>query len=245
MPSGMDYTREAQKIWDALRPMVDQEIKKHTQSVIRARKMMVITPPDGQTIGVQEPYGTTVNIPYSTALSGAVAGDSVWVVWFFNNASTMIAMLDAYAQPIPQYATLNVANENLLAVSNLIQTTLDATGMLADPSAPAVTGDYDGFCTTSEMIPVQGGSAYRLTLYDDRIENVDGTMRISQYTSGRTFISNALANVNWKEANAQTVLLSPRAAYVRISVIGYPLYRWKFEKGASTTDWQISPHDVL
>lgn len=245
MPSGMDYTREAQKIWDALRPMVTQEIKTQTQSVIRARKMMVTSAPNGTTVGVSEPYGTTINIPYSTALSGVIPGDSVWVIWFFNNASTMVAMLDAYGQPVPQYDLLNVSNVNLLAASNLIQTALDETGNLVNAGAAPVTGSFAGICTTSEMVPVEGGQPYRLTLYDNRIENVEGVCRIAQYNINRTYISNALNNMNWKQANAQTINLSPNAAYVRISVIGYPKYRWKFEKGNTTTDWEISPKDVL
>lgn len=89
----MDDTNEALKIWDALKPMVDREIKEKTASCIRSKKMTVTSAPNGTTIGVCEPFDTvTYRIPYSSAVSGAKVGDAVWVQWYFDNASTMIAM---------------------------------------------------------------------------------------------------------------------------------------------------------
>lgn len=96
----MNKTNEALAIWEALRPMVRQEIASHTKSCVRAKKMMVTVPPDGTQIGVAEPFGDTIYVPYSSALSGAVAGDAVWVWWFFDNASTMIAMSTGAGQII-------------------------------------------------------------------------------------------------------------------------------------------------
>ena len=86
-----DNTREAQKIWNALRQMVREEIKSETASCVRAKKMTVTVAPNGTTVGVAEPYGSTVQIPYSSAITLSV-GDTVWVWWYFGNASTMIAM---------------------------------------------------------------------------------------------------------------------------------------------------------
>lgn len=89
----MDDTNEALKIWDALKPMVDREIKERTASCIRSKKMTVTSAPNGTTIGVCEPFDTvTYNIPYSSAVKGAQVGDAVWVQWYFDNASTMIAV---------------------------------------------------------------------------------------------------------------------------------------------------------
>jgi hypothetical protein len=98
MPQSTDYTREAQKIWKALRPMVDQRIADLSRSCVRARKMTVMTAPNGQTVGVGEPFGKTFNVPYSSALNLSV-GDSVWVYWYFGNASTMIVMAMGDGQP--------------------------------------------------------------------------------------------------------------------------------------------------
>lgn len=89
----MDDTNEALKIWDALKPMVDREIKERTASCVRSKKMTVTSAPNGTTIGVCEPFDTvTYNIPYSSAVKGAQVGDAVWVQWYFDNASTMIAV---------------------------------------------------------------------------------------------------------------------------------------------------------
>lgn len=91
MPSTTDYTREAQKIWSALRPVIAKEIKSRTESCVRAKKMSVMTAPENGLVGVAEPFGPIVNVPYSSALTLNV-GDPVWVWWYFGNASTMIVM---------------------------------------------------------------------------------------------------------------------------------------------------------
>lgn len=89
----MSDVTEALKIWDAFKPMIDKEIEAKTRSCIRARKMLVTSAPNGSTIGVSEPFDThTYNIPYLAALSTAQVDDAVWVQWYFDNASTMIAM---------------------------------------------------------------------------------------------------------------------------------------------------------
>ena len=87
----MSDTSEAMKIWEALRPMIDKEIETQTKSCVRAKKMVVDVPPDGRTVGVSEPYGQTFYIPYNSGLAGSVAGMPLWVYWYFNDASTMIA----------------------------------------------------------------------------------------------------------------------------------------------------------
>lgn len=87
----MPNTDEAMKIWSALKPMIDKQIEEKTKSCMRSKKMNVTVAPNGSTIGVAEPFGDTVQIPYLSSLSGAKVGDAVWVNWYFNNASTMIA----------------------------------------------------------------------------------------------------------------------------------------------------------
>lgn len=88
----MSNTDEAMKIWNALKPMVNRQIEEKTRSCVRAKKMTVTTAPNGSVIGVAEPYGEEILIPYLSTLSGAAVGDAVWVWYYFNNASTMIAM---------------------------------------------------------------------------------------------------------------------------------------------------------
>ena len=93
--SEVGESTEGVKIWKALLPAIRSEIRKQTKNCVRAKKMNVVTAPDPQTktIGVQEAFGTSaVNIPYSSALSDVAVGTSVWVYWFYGDASTMIAM---------------------------------------------------------------------------------------------------------------------------------------------------------
>lgn len=103
----MDQTTEALKIWQALKPMIDSEIKQQTKSCIRAKKMRVMTAPNGFTVGVAEPYGEVFNVPYSTAISNVNVGESVWVWWFYGNASTMIALAYGDGQIVDPYAITN------------------------------------------------------------------------------------------------------------------------------------------
>ena len=103
----LDDTNEALKIWGALKPMIDAEIAEKTTSCVRSKKMNVVSAPSGTTIGVCEPFDTKIyHIPYVSSLAKASVGDTVWVKWYFNNASTMIATsygdgLDDVSYPLP------------------------------------------------------------------------------------------------------------------------------------------------
>ena len=108
----MNDTNEAMKIWNALKPMVNRQIEEKTKSCVRAKKMTVTTAPNGSVIGVAEPYGEEILIPYLSTLSGASVDDAVWVWYYFNNASTMIAMTMGSGQfgtPSPQPGTIVVS----------------------------------------------------------------------------------------------------------------------------------------
>ena len=239
-----DLTREAQKIWNALRVMVDQEIDKRTASCVRSRKMTVMSAPNGFTIGVAEPFGQTVNIPYSSALANVKVGDSVWVDWKFDNASTMVAMATGDGQIVPDYFDFNDANRNLLEARKFIQTTLSNQGDLASPTADTVPMDYTGVGASNYYIHVQPSTNYRLTLYDTRIETESASCVIAQYTSTGTFISLAASGISWREPQGLTFTTNVNAAFLRLSLVGFPKYRWKLEQGDISTDWQPSPEDV-
>lgn len=113
----MSNVTEALKIWDALKPMIDKEIEAKTRSCVRAKKMVVKTPPNGSTIGVIEPYeANAINVPYSSAVKDAQAGESVWVQWFFGNASTMMAI--AYGDGDMPYAVASETSAALAALNS-------------------------------------------------------------------------------------------------------------------------------
>lgn len=86
-------TAEALKIWKALQPMIDTEIKRMTQNCKRAKKMTVVSPPSelSYKITVAEPYGENLTIPCAKNLLGVKQGETVWVEWYSDDMSTAIA----------------------------------------------------------------------------------------------------------------------------------------------------------
>lgn len=84
----MDSSNEALKIYAALRPMLLSEIKKQTQNCVRSTKMSVTTTAASGVMGVTEPYGKELFLPYVTSLASAVIGDTVWVQWYAGDMST-------------------------------------------------------------------------------------------------------------------------------------------------------------
>lgn len=239
-----DLTREAQKIWNALRVMVDQEIDKRTASCVRSRKMTVMSAPNGHTVGVSEPFGQTINIPYSSALANVKVGDTVWVDWKFDNASTMVAMSTGDGQIVPDYFDYNDANRNLLEARKFIQTSLTNDGDLTDPTADSVYMDYAGISASNYYIHVQPSTNYRLTLYDTRNETEEASCIVAQYAANGAFISLAASGIGWREPQGMTFVTNVNASFLRLSLVGFPKYRWKLERGDISTDWQPSPEDI-
>lgn len=239
-----DLTREAQKIWNALRVMVDAEIDKRTASCVRSRKMTVMSVPNGSTIGVAEPFGQTVNIPYSSALANVKVGDTVWVDWKFDNASTMVAMATGEGQIVPDYFEVNNGNRNLLEARKFIQTNLSDQGDLDDATADTVPMDYIGVGASNYYIHVSPSTKYRLTLYDTRIETDTVSCKICEYNTNGTFVRLAASAINWRQPEGLTFVTSVNTAFLRLSLVGFPKYRWKLEVGENSTEWQPSPEDV-
>lgn len=148
-----DDTSEALKIWEALRPMIDTEIAEKTRSCVRTRKMVCTTAPNGSVIGVAEPFGNEVKIPYSSSVSNAQVGDAVWVQWYYDNASTMLAISfgDGSSQ---KYLPLTGGT-----VTGPITNTYDGTGMGINAIAPSgAIGYLAKNSTTNKSVSMQVGS---------------------------------------------------------------------------------------
>lgn len=79
-------------VLEALKPHIKAIAAEQTASCVRSKKMDVTAAPNGSVIGVQEAFGSEIQIPYSSALSGAAVGSSVRVVWFDNDMSTAVAL---------------------------------------------------------------------------------------------------------------------------------------------------------
>ena len=86
--NGQDEVRAIQK---ALEPWVRKLIDSATQNCVRRRAVTVVTAPNGQTMGVQEPFDDTVmNLPYLSALSGAQVGDTVTIEWVYGLSNAVV-----------------------------------------------------------------------------------------------------------------------------------------------------------
>lgn len=89
-----DLNKESMAIWKSLKPMIDEEIKAQTRGSVQRRKMKVTTAPSLVTnvIGVTEPYGTEMLIPFNTNLSTAHIGDVVWVEFMYGATNAFASM---------------------------------------------------------------------------------------------------------------------------------------------------------
>ena len=154
----MSNTDEALKIWNALKPMIDRQIEAKTRSCVRARKMTVTTAPDGSVLGVTEPWGAETFIPYSSALSGVQEGEAVWVWYFYNNASSMIAMAKGDGQ-IP-FST-GVTSVNVEGAEPSIAAEEDHLYLCGEVTSLSFTPPESGI---AEVIFTSGSTAAVLTL---------------------------------------------------------------------------------
>lgn len=60
---------------------------------MRSKLYTVSSAPANGKIGVKDAFDNyEMKIPYSSALSNAKAGDTVWCIWMGNNQSTMVAL---------------------------------------------------------------------------------------------------------------------------------------------------------
>lgn len=89
-----DVNKEAVEFWNSLKPMIDEEIKTQTRGMVQRRKMKVTTAPSLNTnkIGVTEPFGTEMLIPFTTNLISATVGDVVWVEFMYGLTNAFASM---------------------------------------------------------------------------------------------------------------------------------------------------------
>lgn len=84
MNKNLDH--DAQIIKQALEKIIDERIEAKTRSCPRCYRATVKTAPNGTTIDVQLVGDDAVlTLPYSSKLSGAKIGDTVWVMTLFNS----------------------------------------------------------------------------------------------------------------------------------------------------------------
>lgn len=78
--------RDADIVRQALEKIIDERIEAKTRSCARCFRAVVKTAPNGTTMGVQLVGDDAVlTLPYSSKLSTAAIGDTVWVMTLFNS----------------------------------------------------------------------------------------------------------------------------------------------------------------
>lgn len=70
------------EFWKALKPKVEEIIKVKGHNCLRVERFDVVASPDGSKIGVRQPFGTTISIPYCAEVADAKVGDTVLVLWW-------------------------------------------------------------------------------------------------------------------------------------------------------------------
>lgn len=89
-----DLNREASELWNALKPIIDKEIDARTQGVVQRRKAKVTTAPSliTNTVGVTEPFGSELFLPFTTNIISASVGDVVWVEYMYGMTNAFVSM---------------------------------------------------------------------------------------------------------------------------------------------------------
>lgn len=89
-----DLNREASELWNSLKPIIDKEIDARTQGMVQRRKAKVTTAPSLNTnkIGVTEPFGSEMFIPFNTNIMSASVGDYVWVEYMYGMTNAFASM---------------------------------------------------------------------------------------------------------------------------------------------------------
>lgn len=114
-----DLNREASELWNSLKPIIDKEIDARTQGVVQRRKAKVTTAPSlvTNTIGVTEPFGTEMFLPFNTNIMSASVGDFVWVEYMYGMTNAFVSMF-ASADDKNQYVAGNLTVGGALSVTN-------------------------------------------------------------------------------------------------------------------------------
>ena len=113
-----DLNREASELWNSLKPIIDKEIDARTQGMVQRRKAKVTTAPSlaTNTIGVTEPFGTEMFLPFNTNIMSASVGDFVWVEYMYGMTNAFVSMF-ASADDKDQYVAGNLTVGGVLDVT--------------------------------------------------------------------------------------------------------------------------------
>lgn len=87
----MNGQEEIRIIQKELEPWINRLIQQATRNCVRRRTVTVATAPNGTTMGVREPYDTTVlDVPYLSSMAGAQIGDTVTIEWVYGLSNAVV-----------------------------------------------------------------------------------------------------------------------------------------------------------
>lgn len=138
-----DINREASEFWAAMKPMIDEEIKRQTQGMVQRRKAKVTTAPSlaTNTIGVTEPFGSEMFVPFTTNIISATVGDVVWVEFMYgatNAFASMFASVDDKDWSVA--GNLNVEGNETVGGSITVGNVLNITNRRSSASSGVSAG---------------------------------------------------------------------------------------------------------
>lgn len=108
-----DFNKEALEIWNSIKPIIDNEIENKTAGTVQRRRAKVTTAPSliEKVIGVTEPFGNEIFIPFLSNMSSAQVGDYVWVEFMYGATNSFVSM---FANP----AETSIGQDNYNSLSN-------------------------------------------------------------------------------------------------------------------------------
>lgn len=159
---------EIKAFWAALSPKIRQMVKNMTQNCVRRERYDVVAAPNGETIGVRQPYGSEIFLPYAPTVAGAVAGDTVIVEWR-DSLSTGVAV--SFGDGIAKCGELKVTVGTAWSGSSPYTQQISAPGMQAGyrpiPSLDASTEPTAAQITAFKSIVGAAAARNSVTLYAD------------------------------------------------------------------------------
>lgn len=73
--------REANEFAKALEPLIQKIVDERTRNTLRVERYEVSTVANGTVMGVRQPFGQEIFLPYTQEVASAAEGDSVLVLW--------------------------------------------------------------------------------------------------------------------------------------------------------------------
>lgn len=81
-----DIFSESSVLYSILEKIISKIVAEKTRSCFRVYKAIVVSAPNGKTVGISLiGENTVLNLPYSSAISDILPGDLVWVGVIFNH----------------------------------------------------------------------------------------------------------------------------------------------------------------